>query len=142
MCCTLVVALAVGFSAPVMAQEVKFEAATVSVCQLVENPSQYHGRVVQVRGRVHPSEVDTPVTLVESTCAKSIRLDVEHRAEAHDEQSVRDFSRYLSEWRTVEATVSGRLLSGCHRPCCPKPAQNPPVGGLRREQPKTKNSAP
>ena len=106
---TLLLAFAVGFSARVIAQEIESEPATVSVCELVKTPSPYHGRMVKVRSRVYPAMIDTPVALVDSTCANSIRLDVHSPEEAQNEQGYRDFRRYLSEWRTVEPTVSGRF---------------------------------
>jgi hypothetical protein len=65
--------------------------------------------MVQIRSRVYPAMIDNPVALVDSTCAKSIRLDVHPPAAVQNEQGYRDFRRYLSEWRAVEATVSGRI---------------------------------
>ena len=91
------------------AQLIKSEATPISVCDLVENPSRYHGRVVRVRSRIHPAMIDTDAALLDSTCDKSVRLEIEHRTEVHQDRASRDFSRYLSEGRTVEATVSGRI---------------------------------
>ena len=105
----LLLALAVGFSAPVVAQEIKSEAATVSVCELVKNPSEYHGQMVLVHSRVYPAMIDTPTVLFDSRCATSIRLDTYSPAEAYKVQAYRDFRRYLNEWRTVEATLLGRF---------------------------------
>jgi hypothetical protein len=64
--------------------------------------------MVQIRSRVYPAMIDNPVALVDSTCAKSIRLDVHPQAAVQNEQGYRDFRRYLSG-RTVEASVSGRI---------------------------------
>ncbi len=105
----LLFALAVGFSVPVVAQEIKSQAATVSVCELVKNPSEYHGQMVQVHSRVYPAMIDTPTVLFDSRCARSIRLDTYPIAEAYKVQAYRDFRRYLNEWRTIEATLFGRF---------------------------------
>jgi hypothetical protein len=82
---------------------------SVGVCELVNAPDRYHGRIVQVHGRVHPAIIDTPIALADSTCAKSIRVDIERIAEADKDRSYRDFTRNLRELRTVEATISGRF---------------------------------
>jgi hypothetical protein len=106
----LLVALVVGFSALVVAQDTISDAKNVSVCELAKNPRQFHGRTVQVRARVYPAMIDTNVALVDSTCDKSIPLDIGRQPAANNEPTYREFSRYLSEGRIVEATVSGRFV--------------------------------
>ena len=89
--------------------ETKSEAAPVSVCELVGNSSRYQGKEVRVHSRIYPAGIDTPVALVDSTCGKSIRLDVQRVGPVQKEQGYRDLDRYLSEYRTIQATMSGRF---------------------------------
>ena len=104
----LVAVLAI-FGAHVPAQESISGVATVSVCELVKSPAQYHTRTVQVRGQVYPRTIDTPLTLGDSACDRSLRLDIERQKESNDEPAYRDFRHYLSELRVVETTVLGRF---------------------------------
>ena len=90
-------------------QVTKSEAPPISVCDLVENPSRYHGRVVRVRGRIHPAIIDTGVALVDSRCVAGVQIELEGGTKTLKDQAYREFRRYLSELRTVEATVSGRF---------------------------------
>jgi hypothetical protein len=65
--------------------------------------------VVTVRSRIDPAMIDSDGVLVDPACNKGVRFEVQRRTEAHQDQASRDFSRYLNEGRTVEATVSGRF---------------------------------
>jgi len=88
-------------------EEIEPGILTVRVCDLVKNPVRYHGRLIQVRSRVAPAIIDTPIALVDSTCSTIIPLDIDTPEEA--DPAYRDFKRYLDEWRTVDATVFGRF---------------------------------
>jgi hypothetical protein len=88
-------------------EEIEPGVLIVQLCDLVKNPVRYHGRLVQVRSRVVPSIIDTPIALVDSTCAAIIPLDIDSPEKV--DQAYQGFRRYLEEWRNVEATVFGRF---------------------------------
>jgi len=91
------------------AQLTKYEPPPLSPCDLIQNPSRYHGRVVRVRGRLHPAMIDTGISLLDSRCAASIHVELERGTEAMRDQDYGEFSRYFRELRSVEATVTGRF---------------------------------
>jgi hypothetical protein len=96
-----------GLYMPLAAQEKRIQAAHVSVCELLRNPREYHGRVVQVRAHVHPPIIDTPLSLGDPTCPTTILLD---EKQARDHQNDHAFFLYLRELRPMEATLSGRFV--------------------------------
>lgn len=102
-------AVLAALSVHILAQESMSGVATVSVCELVKNPSQYHARMVQVRAQAYPRMIDTPLTLADSTCYGSILLDVGRQKEGNDEPVYSDLRRYLAELPVVEATFVGRF---------------------------------
>ena len=82
---------------------------TVPICDLIKDPIRYHGRLVEVHSRIAPAIIDTPDALVDLTCAASVPLYVDAPEAEKTVGAYREFRRYLSEWRTVEATVFGRF---------------------------------